>query len=229
MHCLRRRRYFTIDGLDFQLNLVCKHTLHALIIWYTSSYFELGASLHDLQVCVYILDVYPELLKSAALFIEVGSTRAAELGALLIGNLAFDESALSALSTMDIDVSRLLSLIVEGGDRARELGTLALANLTRIDKFVHQFLAEDGAIEVILSVRGSEATGRAREAAGRVVTNCSVYRLQSNGTKLALGKAKAMSESKCVSGYALPFHTIACLLAVFEFLVPVFYCMIALS
>ena len=145
-------------------------------------------------MCAFVLERYPELLISAAVSIDMGSTRAAELGALLIGNLAFDEMALGVLKNLDIDVCRLVSLLIEGGDRARELSTLALANLTRMDKFVEQFLAEDGAMEVILSVRESGATGRAREAAGRVVQNCSVYRLKTGGVTRPLGKGKAMSE-----------------------------------
>ena len=141
-----------------------------------------------------ILERFPELLQSAATSIELGSTRAAELGSLLVGNLAFDEAALGVLCNLKIAVPRLVSLMIEGGDRARELGTLALANLTRMDTITRQFLAEKGAMEVILSVRESGATGRAREAAGRVVANCSVYRLKSNGVTMPMGKGKLLSE-----------------------------------
>jgi hypothetical protein len=65
-----------------------------------------------------MLERYPELLTSAALYIEMGSTRAVELGALLLGNVAFNEAGAEALAKMDIAVNRLVSLMVEGGDRA---------------------------------------------------------------------------------------------------------------
>lgn len=124
----------------------------------------------------------------------MGSTRAVELGALLIGNLAFDETAHGVLSGMDIDVTRLVGIMIEGGDRARELCTLALANLTRTEKVAKQLAAAEGGIEVILSVGESGATGRAREAAERVIANCAIHRLKSKGVTMPLGKAKSCSE-----------------------------------
>ena len=159
-----------------------------------------------LQVRDVILERYPELLTSAALYIEMGSTRAVELGALLVGNMAFNEAGAEALAKMDIAVDRLVSLMVEGGDRARELGTMALANLTCINKFAHQLLAEKRAMEVILGVQESGTTGRAREAACRVVANCAVYRLKGNGVKMPQGTGKVLSEHMCDS-LALLTHT----------------------
>lgn len=166
-------------------------------------------------MCTAILERSPELLTSAALYIEVGSTRAVELGALLVGNLAFNEASAGALVEMNIAVHRLVSLMIEGGDRARELCTLALANLTCINKFVDQFLAEEGAMEVILGVQESGATGRAREAACRIVANCSMYRLQSNGVKMPQGKGKVLSEHTCVSASSVhvPSHSHPCPIA----------------
>jgi hypothetical protein len=147
------------------------------------------------KVCSIFLDRYPNLLISATYFIELGSTRAAELGALLVGNLAFNDAALKVLADVDIAVPRLVSLMISGGDRARELGTLALANLTCLDKIVHQFLGEDGAVEVILHVRESGVTGRAREAAGRIIANVAVHRLKSAGVVMPHGTGKVTSES----------------------------------
>lgn len=137
-----------------------------------------------------ILERYPDLLHSAAVFIELGSDRAVELGALLVGNFAFDATSVSVLSDMDIAVHRLVGLMVSGGDRARELGTLALANLTCQDKIANRFLAEEGAMEVLMSVAESGKTGRAREAAQRVIHNVSVLRLM--GAKASSSISAAM-------------------------------------
>ena len=152
-------------------------------------------------VCQMILERYPRLLESAAVFIELGSPRGVEVAALLIGNLAFNDEALDTLAAV-LDrskaVPRLLSVMiqnVQGGDRARELGALALANLSRMDIVVNQLLAEEGAMEVILSVRESGATGRAREAAERVIANCSIFRLQSMGVTKPMGQSKVHSYS----------------------------------
>ena len=49
-------------------------------------------------------------------------------------------------------------------------------------------------MEVILSVGESGATGRAREAAERVIANCAIHRLKSKGVTMPLGKAKSCSE-----------------------------------
>ena len=152
-------------------------------------------------VCQMILERYPRLLESAAVLIELGSPRGVEVAALLIGNLAFNDEALDTLAAV-LDrskaVPRLLSVMiqnVQGGDRARELGALALANLSRMDIVVNQLLAEEGAMEVILSVRESGATGRAREAAERVIANCSIFRLQSMGVTKPMGQSKVHSYS----------------------------------
>ena len=142
-----------------------------------------------------ISDRYPDILKSAAISIELGSDRAVELGALLVGNFAFEDTSVSVISGMDLAVHRLVGLMVSGGDRARELGTLALANLTCQEKLASRFLAEEGAVEVLLSVAESGKTGRAREAAQRVVHNVSVLRLMGKrdsatetSTAMPLGK-----------------------------------------
>jgi hypothetical protein len=116
-----------------------------------------------------------------------------EFGALLVGNFAFDETSIEFLSGMDIAVHRLVGLMVSGGDRARELSTLALANLTCHDQVANRFLAEEGAMEVLLSVAESGMTGRAREAAQRVVHNVSALRLLGKRTLMPLGKNQVHS------------------------------------
>ena len=106
-----------------------------------------------------------------------GSERARENATLVLANLACSDENCKNFESMSIPIEEMIGAMLVGSDRAREYVCLALSNLSRRGKIADRILEVEGSKAVLIAVRGSAKSKRARLAAERTLANLGRVRM----------------------------------------------------
>jgi hypothetical protein len=106
-----------------------------------------------------------------------GSERARENATLVLANLACSDENCKSFESMSIPIEEMVGAMLVGSDRAREYVCLALSNLSRRGKIADRILEVEGSKAVLIAVRGSAKSKRARLAAERTLANLGRVRM----------------------------------------------------